>query len=244
VELTRRVVALGRAARAGSEIRTRQPLRLVRVRLPAGMTAFADDPAVAAELETHVRDELNVKAVELIADDSALVERTLYPLLPVIGPRHGADVARIMAAVRSDDWSLTDDGGAVAGGVVLAADEFTLSARAREGHEIADEGDLLVALDTSIDEELAAEGLAREVAHRLQNLRKAARLEISDRIAVAIGVDPEVATRLAAHEAWLAAETLAVSVVIGPDADVSDATGRAEETVDGVALRLALRRAG
>ncbi len=244
VALTRRVVALGRAARAGSEIRTRQPLRLVRVRLPAGMAAFADDPAVAAELETHVRDELNVKAVELIADDSALVDRTLYPLLPVIGPRHGADVARIMAAVRSDDWSLTGDGGAVAGGVVLAADEFTLSARAREGHEIADEGDLLVALDTSIDEGLAAEGLAREVAHRLQNLRKAAGLEISDRIAVAIGVDPEVATRLAPHEAWLAAETLAVSVVIGPDADVSDATGRAEETVDGVALRLALRLAG
>jgi isoleucyl-tRNA synthetase len=199
---------------------------------------------VAAELEAQVRDELNVKAVELIADDSALVERTLFPLLPVIGPRHGADVARIMTAVRSGDWSLTDDGGAVAGGVVLAADEFTLSARAREGHEIADEGDLLVALDTSIDEGLAAEGLAREVAHRLQNLRKAAGLEISDRIEVAIGVDPDVATRLSPHQAWLAAETLALSVAIGPDADIPDATGRAEETVDGVALRLALRRAG
>ncbi|HJT63158.1 MAG TPA: class I tRNA ligase family protein, partial [Candidatus Limnocylindria bacterium] len=244
VALARRVVALGRAARSGSEIRTRQPLRKVRVRLPAGLTAFADDAAVAAELEGHVREELNVKAVELIADDSALVERTLYPLLPIIGPRHGADVAQIMAAVRAGDWSLTDEGGAVAGGIALAADEFTLSAQAHEGHEIADDGDLLVAIDTTIDETLAAEGLAREVAHRLQNLRKAAGLEISDRIEVAIGVDADVAARLAPHQRWLAAETLAVSAVIGPDADLTDATGRTEETMDGVALRLALRRAG
>jgi isoleucyl-tRNA synthetase len=219
-------------------------LRRIRVRLPAGTTAFATDPAVAAELEGHVREELNVKAVEPIADDSELVDRTLYPLLPVIGPRHGADVGRIMAAVKAGDWSLTDDGGAVAGGVALAADEFSLTARPRPGHEIADEGDVLVALDTRVDDELAAEGLAREVAHRIQNLRKAAGLEISDRIAVAVAAPAEAAARLAPHRDWLAGETLATTVEIGPEADLADASGRDEAELDGMTLRLALRRAG
>jgi isoleucyl-tRNA synthetase len=243
VALARRVVALGRAARAASEIRTRQPLRRLRVRLPGGLTAFAGDAGLATDLEAQVRDELNVKALELITDDSALVERALYPLLPVIGPRHGADVGRIMAAVRSGDWSLTDDG-AVAGGVTLAPDEFTLTARAREGHEIADEGDLLVALDTELDDELEAEGLAREVAHRLQNLRKAGGLEISDRIVVAIGTDGTAAARLEPHRDWLAAETLAERLEIGPDVDLADAATREETDVDGTHLRLGLRRAG
>jgi isoleucyl-tRNA synthetase len=244
VGLARRVVGLGRTARAASEVRTRQPLARVRVRLPAGVAALAADPQAAAELDAQVREELNVKAVELISDDSALVERTLYPLLPVIGPRHGADVGRIMAAVRSGDWTLTDDGGAVAGGVRLAADAFTLSARARPGHEIADEGDLLVALDTEISDQLAAEGLAREVAHRLQNLRKTAGLEISDRIEVAITAPAEVAERLRPSEPWLAAETLALSVTIGPDAELADALANEAADLDGVALVLALRRAG
>jgi isoleucyl-tRNA synthetase len=208
------------------------------------MTAFAEDPIVRAELEAHVREELNVKAVEPIADDSELVERTLYPLLPVIGPRHGAEVGRIMAAVKTGDWTLTDDGGAVTGGVVLAADEFSLTARPRPGHEIADEGDVLVALDTQVDDALAAEGLAREVAHRIQNLRKAAGLEISDRIAVAVAGPPEAVAQLAVHRDWLAGETLAEAVEIGPEADLADAAVRDEATLDGMSLRLALRRAG
>jgi isoleucyl-tRNA synthetase len=244
VALARRVVSLGRAARAASELRTRQPLRRLRVRLPGGLTAFSTDPALAAELEAQVRDELNVKIVEPIADDSALVERALYPLLPVVGPRHGADVGRIMAAIRAGDWSLTDDGGAVAGGVSLAPDEFTLTARARAGHEIADEGDLLVALDTEVDAELAAEGLAREVAHRLQNLRKAAGLEISDRIEVAIRAEADLAGRLEPHRSWLADETLATRLVIGPDAEFDEAAAADDTAVDGAELRLMLRRAG
>ncbi|MGH2489437.1 MAG: class I tRNA ligase family protein, partial [Candidatus Limnocylindria bacterium] len=149
VALARRVVALGRTARAASDIRTRQPLRRVRVRLPASARGgLAADAAVSAELQSHVRDELNVKELELITDDASLVERTLYPLLPVIGPRHGKDVAKIMAAARSGDWQLTDDGSAVAGGVRLAADEFELKARARPGDEVAEGGDVLIALDT------------------------------------------------------------------------------------------------
>jgi isoleucyl-tRNA synthetase len=244
VALARRVVGLGRTARAASEIRTRQPLRRMRVRLPTSAGgALASEPAVAAELESHIRDELNVKELELITDDAELVHRALYPLLPVIGPRHGQDVARIMAAVRSGDWQLTDDGSAIAGGVALAPDEFELTARARAGHEIAEDGEVLVALDTQVDDALAAEGLAREVAHRLQNLRKSAGLEISDRIMAAVSAPASVAAQLAPHRPWLAAETLAVSLEVGEAAELPDAIAREELTLDGATIRLALRRA-
>ena len=70
--------------------------------------------------------------------------------------------------------------------MTLQPDEFELTARARPGHEVAEDGDLLVALDTTLDDELEAEGLAREVAHRLQAMRRAAGYEISDRVRVAI----------------------------------------------------------
>jgi isoleucyl-tRNA synthetase len=242
VELARRVVALGRTARAASGLKTRQPLRAVRVKLPAGAT-LGQDPATSAELTEQILEELNAKSLEVLSDASAMVERTLYPLLPVIGPRHGKAVGAVMAGARSGEWKLLDDGRVEVGGVMLAADEFQLTARARPGHEVAEEGDLLVALDTELTPELEAEGLAREVAHRLQNLRKTAGYQISDRIVAAIGGDAALVERLAAYRDWLAAETLAVELEIAVDVDLPDADLSEEVEIDGARLRLAVRRA-
>jgi isoleucyl-tRNA synthetase len=227
MRLAQRTVALGRAARAAAGVRTRQPLPMVRAKLPGGAAGFAADPAVTAELTRIVLDELNAKGLELIPDDSDLVERSLYPLLPVIGPRHGADVGRVMAAARSGDWEAAGDGTIVAGGVTLAADEFQLTARGRPGLEVAEDGDLLVALDTRLTPELEAEGLAREVGHRLQNLRKAAGYDLADRVRVAITAPATVAAQLAPHRDWLAGELLATGLTIGSEAAL-DAADRTE----------------
>ena len=242
VELARRTVALGRAARSASSVRTRQPLRVARVKLPGGATAFADDPAVEDELRREITEELNVRAIELIPDESEMVERTLYPLLPVIGPRHGSAVGAIMAGVRSGDWRLNDDGTAVVGDATLQPDEFQLTARARPGHEVAEDGDLLVALDTTLDEELEAEGLAREVAHHLQAMRKAAGYEISDRVRIAITGDAGVLERLDAHAEWLASELLA-ELSLGPTATMPDADRTETAVLDGATVELAVARA-
>ena len=244
VALARRVVGLGRTARAASGLRTRQPLRAVRVKLPAGAGgALAPDPETAAALTEQVLDELNARALEVIPDESEMVERALYPLLPVIGPRHGSAVGAVMTGARSGDWRLLDGGGAVVGGVTLQADEFQLTARARPGHEVAEDGDLLVALDTQLDEALINEGLAREVGHRLQNLRRAAGYQISDRIELAIGGDAALLERLQPFAEWLAGETLAVSVEMAPAATLADADRQEDVTLHDATLRLALRRA-
>jgi isoleucyl-tRNA synthetase len=243
VDLARRTVALGRTARSASGVRTRQPLRSVRVKLPGRRATLSDHPATDAELTAQVLDELNVRLLELIPDESEMVERTLYPLLPVLGPRHGRAVGAVMAGARSGDWALQPDGTVAVGGVTLQADEFELTARARPGQEVAEDGDLLVALDTEIDEELASEGLAREVAHRLQAMRKGAGYEISDRIRVAVAADETTDGRLAPHRDWLAAEVLAEELVMAPDAALTDADLRESMDVDGAALTLEIGRA-
>jgi len=244
VALARRIVTAGRAARAASGVRTRQPLRAVRVKLPpAAQGRISADPGTAAELTEGILEELNAKALELIPDESELVERSLYPLLPVIGPRHGAAVGAVMAAVRRGEWSLNPDGTAAAGGVTLQPDEFQLTARARPGQEVAEDGDLLVALDTTLDAELEAEGLAREVAHRLQAMRKAAGYEISDRVRVAVAGAEEAVDRLMPHRAWLAAELLAPELTIGTEATLDAADASEEVELDGAILRLQVARA-
>jgi isoleucyl-tRNA synthetase len=244
VDLARRTVALGRTARAASNVRTRQPLRVVRVKLPGAATAFSANPTVAAELTTQVLEELNVRELAPLPDESEMVERSLYPLLPVIGPRHGKGVGAVMAGARGGDWQVHDDGTATVGGITLQPDEFELTARARAGHEVAEDGDLLVALDTTIDDDLAAEGLAREVAHRLQALRKAAGYEISDRIAVAVAGSTEALAALEAHRAWLADEVLATELTIGADASLAEADRSESADLDGQRLDLAVGRAG
>ncbi|HET7082167.1 MAG TPA: isoleucine--tRNA ligase [Candidatus Limnocylindria bacterium] len=244
VALAREVVSLGRTARSASELKTRQPLATVRVKLPASADGrLSPDPATAAELENEILEELNAKSLEVLTDASELVDRTLYPLLPVIGPRHGADVGRIMAAVRSGDWRLLPEGGADAGGVTLAPDEFELTARARPGHEVAESGDMLVALDTHLTPELEAEGLAREVAHRLQGLRKTAGLEVSDRVAASIQGAPVLLGQLAAHRDWLAAEILAVALDLGGEVDLGPSATVEEVALPEGSLRLGVRLA-
>jgi len=243
VELARRAVALGRAARSASSVRIRQPLRVLRVKPPASSGgALSRDPAVAAELVAQVTEELNVKALEFIPDESEMVERALYPLLPIIGPRHGKAVGAVMAGARSGDWVLNPDGTATVGGVTLQPDAFELTARARPGHEVAEDGDMLVALDTELDAELEAEGLAREVAHRLQAMRKAAGYEISDRVRVAIAGDPGALDRLAPHRDWLADELLATTLELGPDASLPDADATESAALHGSTLSLAVAR--
>ena len=150
-----------------------------------------------------------------------------------------------MAGVRSGDWRLADDGTVDVGGVTLQPDEFQLTARARPGHEVAEDGDLLVALDTALDDELAAEGLAREVAHRLQAMRKAAGYEISDRVRVAIAGDGRRHRPRSRHTAtgsptscWRA------RCEIGPDAALEAADGdRVGRRSTASALRLSVARA-
>ena len=152
------------------------------------------------------REEVNVRRVELIDDESALVERRVKPLLPQVGKRLGSAIPGVMAAARDGVFEILPDGSVLLAGVTLAADEVEILADPRPGTIVAHDDGLLVVLDTDLTADLRAEGDARELQRAIQDLRKDAGLELDDRIVPHVaGLDPPVRE----HLDGVASETLA-----------------------------------
>jgi isoleucyl-tRNA synthetase len=179
-----------------------------------------------------------VKVVDLIGDESELLERRMKPLLPKIGRTHGSAIPAIMAAARENAVEYHADGSVTLGGVTLRPDEVEILATPRPGTAVAHEQGLVVVIDTEITPELRAEGDARELQRAIQDLRKEAGLALDDRIDLWLDGLPNA---VAAHLHDVAAETLADSVVRGPapaDANVT----RGSVTLSDGPVEMGLRR--
>jgi isoleucyl-tRNA synthetase len=220
VRLAMRIASLGRAARSKNKIKVRQPLARVLVR------ASPEEAALVPVIEAQILDELNVKAVEVAADDT-LASFRLRPNLPLLGPKYGKQIGAIRAALEAADASvvaaqLRSGEPALVGGFSLEPDEVLVDLEEREGFAVSMEGSggLIVGMDTELTPELEAEGLARELVHRIQNVRKAAGLDIEDRITLYVdgsgGGELGLGESLSPHVAYVMSETLALQVVAGP----------------------------
>ncbi|MDQ1105312.1 isoleucine--tRNA ligase [Nocardioides zeae] len=219
MDLVREVCSAGSALRKGARLRNRLPL--------AGLTVVVDDPAALADVLPGfgdlVADELNLKGVRLVAADAEEaaaygVSERLVVNARAAGPRLGKDVQRAIKGSKSGDWSVAEDGTVTAGGLALVDGEFTLEtvASGGEGEAIGVlPGGGFVVLDTTVTPELAAEGVARDVVRAVQQARKDAGLDVSDRIVLVLGGDEDVLAALRTHEALVAGETLASSYTVG-----------------------------
>jgi isoleucyl-tRNA synthetase len=221
-------VDLARTLRSSGRLKTRQPLAKAWLALPdRGLD-------VDAELLDIIATEINVKAVELIRDDSGLIERRVKPLLPKIGKRLGSTIPAVMAAAREGNVTFEADGSVTLAGVTLAPDEVEIQATPRPGTAVAEDDGLVLVLDTELTPALRAEGDARELQRAIQDLRKDAGLELDDRIELWIdGQSPEVAAHLAA----VSEETLAELRTGETPADVQRATVELEAGPVTIALR-------
>jgi isoleucyl-tRNA synthetase len=193
----RRVVELGRKARDASRIKHRQPLHRLVVqgaRLAAG---HADE----------IGEELRVKAVEF--GDVEAQELVVKPNLPALGPRLGAKLAPVRAALAAGEFEELPEGRFRVAGHELGPDEVLVERQGREGWAVVSDAGLTVALDTSLDDELRLEGQVLDLIHRLNTMRKEAGLELTDRITVTL---PEDLAHLLAHENWIKSEVLAVAI--------------------------------
>jgi isoleucyl-tRNA synthetase len=237
MDWTRLVSSLGNAARKGAGIRVRQPLPAVRV---AGGSTFKDLPAWALPL---IQDELNVKRVEFAQELTEAVRQRVEPNPKLLGPKYGKDYPRIRQALQAGEFSLSGDGGVNVAGVTLLPEEVTVSLEPAPGYAAAADRGVLVVLDTTLTPELMAEGRAREVVRLIQDVRKRAGFDVSDRIEVRYEAPDGAASVFDELGDYIKRETLATRLASGLD---STASGwfRAEDEVDGVPIVVAVRRSG
>jgi isoleucyl-tRNA synthetase len=249
--VARAVVSLGRQVRTDARARVRQPLPRALLHVPAGRA-----PGLFLLLDL-IAEELNVKEVAFAESAEELSGWRARPNFKVLGPRLGSLAQAVRAALERDDGTLA---AALAGGqevsvdvggiepVRLRPDDVDLSQQTRAGWGVASDGGVTVALDLDLEPhpDLQREGMVRELLHHVQNLRKSAGLEVTDRIELRIEVDPEARLFYAVgtDASAIASEALADDVEVASlgDGSVESWDSAARVEVDGAAARLLLRK--
>jgi len=238
--VARETVRLGLAARGQAKIKVRQPLRA------AVVVATGRERTSIERLSELVRDELNVRELRFVSEADELGQVEIKPNYRAMGPRFGKDMPTAAAAIAALDpahvaASLRDGRSVVimVGGQdhELEAEDLLVTMKPLAGYQVEREGSHAVALEVTIDDDLRAEGWAREIVHAVQAARRDAGLEISDRILLTLDGDPELIDAARAHEAHIAGETLALEVRYAP------LDGANAVLIDGRELRIEVERA-
>lgn len=228
--LARRIVELVRQLRERARLKTRQPLRRILI------------PVLSREQERAIRsmaslivEEVNVKAIEFLPPEVDVVRWTAKPRYRIVGKRFGkrvAEIERALAALSQDVLRRFHETGRLVlqlegGAVELGRDDIELRSQEIEGWLVASDGGLTVALDTTLDEELRREGLAREFVFWVQNLRKQAGFSVTDRIRIVYAAPPEVRQAVEALSDYVQRETLAESLIFAacPEGQAVDIDG-------------------
>jgi isoleucyl-tRNA synthetase len=244
--LARQVASLGLAARSNANLKVRQPLAKAMAHAGAGKTLTPD-------LVEIVTDELNVKAFEFVDEAGKLVNYRVMPDNKLLGPRFGARFPGVRAALANQDPAqvaaavsagtpvvLSVDGQAVE----LAPNELLVQTTPVEGLAVATDKGVSVAVDATLTPALKAEGLAREIVRRVQDMRKKAGFNIEDRIVTFYQVtNPSDLMQdvLANWTEYLCAETLTVKLVNGQPQEGAYVE---EQQVEGETITLGVKRAG
>jgi isoleucyl-tRNA synthetase len=217
--LARRIVELGRAARAEAKAKTRQPLRR------AVVATHAYD-ALTPELRAEVAEELNVRTLDSFANTGALVDYSAKGNFRNLGKQFGketpkvaqaiaeADAAQLAADLGSGSATVTIDGD----DVTVGPDDVILSERPREGWSVVNDQGETVALDLELDDDLRRAGIARDIIRAIQEARKSSGLEVTDRITLRWSGSDDVKAAIAVHGSDVADEVLALDMTEDPAA--------------------------
>ena len=205
----RRIVELGRQARATSGVKLRQPLRVLVVEGARRATGHADE----------IADELRVREVSFGHVDAS--DLRVKPNLPVLGPKLGKELGVVRAALQDGDFEELPDGGVRVAGRELTRDEVLVEREGKEGWAVAAADGLTVALELHLDDDLLRAGRVYDLIHAVNSMRKEQGLELVDRIALTI---PEADADLLEHREWIMRETLALTIeATGPELRVDKA---------------------
>ena len=242
--LVMKLVSLGHAARQKANRKVRQPLQeaafsLGNVSERGAVESFAD----------IIEDELNVKSVRLLDAAAEAVSHSVKPLPKQLGQKYGNKFPSIQKALLAMNGDQVAQSLLTAGSVKVMVDgqpyeilpdEVDVRAQAKEGFAVAEEGAYVAALVTELTPELVQEGLAREFVRRVQDLRKAANLDVADRIHLFVQTTDTLREAIEAYQEYITTETLTLSLEFG--ALPLDAPS-AEDDFDGQAVKVALQKA-
>jgi isoleucyl-tRNA synthetase len=175
-----------------------------------------------------ILDEVNVKQIIYVDDDSGIVQKSAKPNYPVLGRKLGKRMKAVASAVQELDTeqiSEFESNGSIqldlpdGDPVTLGVEDLTIARHGLEGWSVETESGVTVALDTELDEDLIREGLAREIVNRIQNMRKEANYELTDRIDIFLEGDEEITSAVEFMKEYLKRETLAESIKFGSAGD-------------------------
>jgi isoleucyl-tRNA synthetase len=221
MDLTRRVVRAGRDLRQKSNIKVRQPLAQISVVVPGGK---ADTLEGMADL---ISDELNVRRVVILPDDSRLVTLRAEPNFKSLGPKFGKEANKAAQAIKSlppDQVLKLEQGQDVnVDGMTIIVADVTIQRKPLENWAVSSDEGLTVALNLNLTPDLIGEGIARELVHQIQNRRKDQGLDVADRIHLGYHTGSvEIRQAVAKHAEWIKNETLTVDLQEQPDPKFSE----------------------
>ena len=215
MDLAQKVSSMVLALRRKVSIKVRQPL--MKILIPVLDPRMAEDIAQARDL---IMNEVNVKEVELIKDTTGVITKRIKPNFKTLGPRYGKQMKQIaalvagfsqerIAEIEAAPETTLDLGSEL---ITVTPADFEITSEDMPGWLVASEGKLTVALDITLTDELRAEGTARELINRIQNIRKDSGFEVTDKIRIEIEQKPFVTDAAARFADYIASQTLAVEV--------------------------------
>ena len=244
MQLVMRLVSLGHSARQKANRKVRQPLASAAF----SVSTPAERKAVSTFAEM-IADELNVKQVRLLDASTEALTHTAKPYPKQLGQKYGNKypaIQKAILAMNAEEVAKTLHSGSAlvveAGGETfnILSDEVEVKAMAKEGFAVAEEGAYVAALVTELTPELAQEGLAREFVRRVQDLRKAAELDVADRIEMFVEASAGLRSAIEAHKDYITSETLTFNLSFTTPPEKSSVV---EDEFEGEKVKVGVRKA-
>lgn len=218
---------LGRAARNAASVKNRQPLNEI-------LLCGEHVGELSEDMLAIIRDELNVKRIEYVADAGDYVSYSVKPQLKTLGPKYGAKLGKIRAYLTenpekvvsglrgADEYSFTVDGEEIA----LGKDDVLITVLNKDGYSVQSGGGITVILDVTLTPELIEEGYMREIVSKVQTMRKDSGFEVTDHIALYYDGDAEIEAVIEKYKDEIAGDVLADRVEKKSDLEKRDVNGK------------------
>ncbi|MCE1189188.1 MAG: isoleucine--tRNA ligase [Ignavibacteria bacterium] len=238
MDIAQQVVYMGRAMRAKHNLKVRQPL----LKMMVAVDEF--QKAAVQNMKDVILEELNIKEMIVLTDDSGIVQKSAKPNFKSIGPKHGKKVNPVANAIRELSGENVENLSKGESVVITLDEEIVIEPADVEilrteiqGWIVQSEAGVTVAVDLELNDELVAEGFAREFVNRIQNIRKDSGFEVTDRISVIFSAPEQLRKAIEAHFNYISNETLAVSITAG-----ENLVGAAQAEIDDQVVSICIQK--